>query len=91
MNSLDSAHLQSIIDDTYDQFIEAVAEGRGMTKEEVRVFADGRIFTGRQAKELHIIDELGDYHDALDIAARMVGIPTPPKTVKEEPRKRRGG
>ncbi len=90
MNALDSAHLQSIIDDTYDQFIEAVAEGRGMTKEEVRVFADGRIFTGRQAKELHIIDELGDYHDALDIAANMVGIPTPPKTVKEEPRKRTG-
>lgn len=90
MSALDSAHLQSIIDDTYDQFIEAVAEGRGMTKEEVRTFADGRIFTGRQAKELHIIDELGDYHDALDIAAEMVGLPTPPKTIKEEPRKRAG-
>ncbi len=90
MSPLDSAHLQSIIDDTYDQFVEAVAEGRGLTKDEVRSFADGRIFTGRQAKELHIIDELGDYHDALDIAAEMAGIPKPPKTVKEEPRRRAG-
>jgi len=90
MTPSDSAHLQSIIDDTYDQFVEAVAEGRGMTKDEVKVFADGRIFTGRQAKELHIIDELGDYHDALDIAAEMAGMAKPPKTVKEEPRKRTG-
>jgi protease-4 len=90
MNALDSAHLQSIIDDTYDQFVEAVAEGRDMTKDEVKAFADGRIFTGRQAKELGIIDELGDYHDALDIAADMADIPKPPKTVREEPRKRAG-
>lgn len=90
MNARDSAHLQSIIDDTYDQFVEAVAAGRGLTEDEVREFADGRIFTGRQAKELHIIDELGDYHDALDIAAGMVGIPKPPRTVKEEPRRRAG-
>lgn len=90
MSALDSVHLQSIIDDTYDQFVEAVAEGRGMTKDEVKTFADGRIFTGRQAKELGIIDELGDYHDALDIAADMAGIPKPPKTVREEPRKRAG-
>lgn len=88
MNQLDSAHLQALIDDTYDQFVEAVAQGRGMTKEEVKAFADGRIFTGRQAKELHLVDELGDYHDALDIAADMVGISKPPKTVKEEPRRR---
>ena len=90
MNPRDSAHLQSIIDDTYDQFVEAVATGRHMTKDEVKVFADGRIFTGRQAKNLHIVDELGDYHDALDIAADMVGISKPPKTVTEEPRKRTG-
>lgn len=90
MNALDSAHLQAIIDDTYDQFVEAVAEGRGMTKDEVKAFADGRIFTGRQAKKLNLVDELGDYHDALDIAADMVGLKKPAKTVKEEPRRRAG-
>lgn len=90
MTPLDSAHLQAIIDDTYDQFVTAVAEGRGMTVEQVKTFADGRIFTGRQAQELGIVDELGDMQDALDIAADMVGMDKPAKTVREEPRRRTG-
>jgi len=82
------AHLQSVIDDTYEQFVEVVAEGRGMEIEEVLPLADGRIFTGRQALEANLIDMLGDFDDALDVAAEMVGMDTPPKTVKEIPRRR---
>jgi protease-4 len=88
MSPADSVHLQSVIDDTYDQFVGVVAEGRGMEPDEVREFADGRIFTGRQALGLGLIDILGDYQDALDIAAAMAGMEPSPKTVREVERKR---
>jgi len=81
-------HLQSVIDDTYEQFIEAVALGRGMEIEEIRPLADGRIYTGRQALAVNLVDELGDFDDALDLAAEMVGMDIPPRTVKEVPRRR---
>lgn len=57
--------LQGLIDDSYDQFVNAVAAGRKMKVEEVKKVADGRIFTGRQAKKLGLVDELGSYQDAL--------------------------
>ncbi len=82
------AHLQSVIDDTYEQFVEAVARGRQMDPEEVRPLADGRVFTGRQAFQANLVDVLGDFDDALDIAAEMVGLDTPPKTIKETRRRR---
>ncbi|MBI3871822.1 MAG: signal peptide peptidase SppA [candidate division Zixibacteria bacterium] len=82
--------LQTVIDDTYDQFVHAVAEGRRLEPDTVKAFADGRIFTGRQAKNMHLVDVLGDYNDALDVAADMVGMQKPPKTVKEIPVRSRG-
>ncbi|HUU45008.1 MAG TPA: signal peptide peptidase SppA [Acidobacteriota bacterium] len=88
MSPADSAHLQSVIDDTYEQFVEVVADGRGLDPEEVRRFADGRIFTGRQALELNLVDVLGDYQDAIDIAAEMAGMEPSPRTVREVPRQR---
>jgi protease-4 len=90
MTTKESEALQFVIDDTYDQFVEAVATGRGLEKDSVKIFADGRIFTGRQAKEMKLVDELGDLQDALDIAARMVGLESPPKTIKIVPRRRAG-
>ena len=51
-------------------------------EDSVRVFADGRIFTGRQAMQLGLVDTLGDLQEALNIAAEMVGMDTPPKTVR---------
>jgi len=90
MTPKESEALQFVIDDTYDQFVEAVAKGRGLEKDSVKIFADGRIFTGRQAKELKLVDELGDLQDALDIAAGMVGLESPPKTIKIVPRRRTG-
>jgi protease IV len=57
--------LQSIIMDSYDQFVGAVAEGRKLDKEEVKKLADGRIYSGRQAFKAKLIDQLGNYDDAL--------------------------
>ena len=66
--------LQTLIDESYKQFTEAVAEGRNLPVEEVKRFADGRIFTGTQAKELGLVDEIGDEFVAREIAAKMVNI-----------------
>ncbi len=58
--------LQAMIADSYDQFITAVAKGRRMKVEDVKRLADGRIYTGRQAKKNGLVDQLGGYDDALD-------------------------
>jgi len=69
--------LQDMIDDVHDQFINDIAAGRGLQVEDVREIADGRILTGRQAKELELIDEFGNLYDAIDLAAEMAGIESP--------------
>lgn len=66
--------LQGVLDDVHDQFIQAVAEGRKMLPADVRKFADGRIFTGRQALSMGLVDELGNIEDAIKVAARLAGI-----------------
>ncbi len=73
--------LQSLLDDVYEQFIGAVAEGRHLDLETVRGFAEGRIFSGRQAQALKMVDELGGLEDAVEAAARMAGLPGKPKVV----------
>jgi protease-4 len=78
--------LQSVMDDVHHQFIQAVADGRSLELAEVELLADGRIFTGRQAKEARLVDELGDLDDAIHIAADIAGMEGEPKVV--EPRKR---
>ncbi|MGH7209681.1 MAG: signal peptide peptidase SppA [Nitrospiraceae bacterium] len=86
MSDEDRRILQSVMDDVHTQFIEAVAEGRSLDVSAVRPLADGRIFTGRQAKEIKLVDELGDLEDAIKLAAELAGIEGEPKVV--EPRKR---
>ncbi|BCR05419.1 multidrug transporter [Desulfuromonas versatilis] len=81
MSEADRAILQSLIDDVHAQFVSAVAEGRQMTTEEVAPLADGRIFTGRQALEQGLVDELGNLQDAIDVAARMAGIEGEPRVI----------
>ena len=78
--------LQSVMDDVHQQFIQAVADGRSMELSDVEPLADGRIYTGRQAKEARLVDELGDLDDAIHIAADIAGMEGEPKVV--EPRKR---
>lgn len=78
--------MQAVMDDVHKQFIEAVAEGRAMELAEAQALADGRIFTGRQAKEAKLVDELGNLDDAIQMAADAVGIEGEPKVV--EPRRR---
>ena len=66
--------LQTLIDDAYGQFVEAVAKGRNMTVEQVKPLADGRIYSGNQALALKLVDQLGDSVDATKLAAEMGGI-----------------
>ncbi len=74
--------LQKLIDDIHDQFIQAVAEGRGLSREQVESVADGRIFSGRQALDLGLVDQLGNLQDAIETAARMGGIEGKPQIVQ---------
>jgi protease-4 len=78
--------LQAVMDDVHRQFIEAVAEGRAIEFADAQALADGRIFTGRQAKDAKLVDELGDLEDAIQLAADVAGIEGEPKVV--EPRRR---
>lgn len=66
--------LQAMVDDIYEQFIYVVATGRNLDEQQVRQLADGRIYTGNQAKELGLVDELGNMYDAADGAASLAGI-----------------
>ena len=68
--------LQDIVGDSYDQFIEQVMKGREgkITRDELLKIADGRIISGRQALDLGLVDSLGNYYDALDIAAEKGGL-----------------
>jgi protease IV len=73
LNELDREEVQTISEDVYTQFIRDVAEGRGLKEEEVRKLAEGRIYTGRRAKELRLIDELGGFQDAVAKAWQLAG------------------
>ena len=75
----DSAMLQSVIDNTHQQFVRAVAEGRKLPIEDVRKIADGRILSGEQAKEQKLVDRLGTLQDAIEEAGRLAGISGDPE------------
>lgn len=81
MTEADRRILQSMIGDVHEQFIAAVAEGRGLDPVKVRELADGRIFTGRQARSVGLVDELGNLEDAIELAASLAGIDGEPNVV----------
>jgi protease-4 len=66
--------LQDLIDSSYGQFVEAVATGRGLEQDVVRRFADGRVFSGAQAQQLGLVDELGDEERARRLAMELAGL-----------------
>ncbi len=74
LSSDERALLQALIDSSYGQFVSVVAEGRKLTPESVRSFADGRVFSGEQAKQLGLVDELGDEEHARRLAARLADL-----------------
>ncbi len=76
--------LQSVLDDVHEQFIKAVSEARKMPVEVVRELADGRVFTGRQAIDAGLVDELGNLEDAINIAAKLAGITGEPHVVSKK-------
>jgi protease IV len=78
--------MQALLDDVHGQFIGAVAEGRKLTREDVVRFADGRVFSGVQAKELRMVDALGGLEDAVLAAGKLAGIPGTPSIL--QPRRR---
>ena len=78
--------LQALLDDVYSQFVDAVAEGRGLDRKEVLAFADGRIYSGQQAQALKMVDDLGGLEDAVEAAGKLANISGRPKLIY--PRKR---
>jgi len=66
--------LQALIADIQNQFVDAVAKGRKMPVEKVKKIADGRILSGKQAKRLGLVDQLGNFRDAVELAKKMAGI-----------------
>ncbi|MBI5788626.1 MAG: signal peptide peptidase SppA [Candidatus Schekmanbacteria bacterium] len=84
MTPEDLAVMQEMIDDVYDQFLQAVSEGRDMEIEQIKPLADGRIYSGRKAKELGLIDDLGNINEALEVTAQMAGITARPLVILEE-------
>jgi protease-4 len=73
--------LQALIDDVHEQFVEAVSGSRTLDKEKVKEIADGRIFTGRQAVGLKLVDELGDLDHAAEVAATLAQLDGKPELV----------
>ena len=74
MTGEERVYLQRVVDDVHQQFIDAVAQGRNITPKEVRKLADGRIFTGRQALELKMVDEMGGLEDVIVKLGESVGF-----------------
>ncbi|MEB3163173.1 MAG: signal peptide peptidase SppA [Prochlorothrix sp.] len=80
--------LQDLIDSSYSQFVQTVAQGRGLAEETVRSFADGRIFTGEQAQELGLVDRLGTEEEARRWLAELADLdPEKAETITFDPPK----
>ena len=73
-NAKEGELLQAYIDNGYELFITRCAEGRGMSKDSLMQYAEGRVWTGNQAKEIGLVDELGGIEDAIKIAADLANL-----------------
>lgn len=74
MTDVELSNIQSEVDEIYQDFLERVAEGRGMTTERVNMIARGRVWTGSDAIKIGLVDELGGLKDAINYAAKTAGI-----------------
>lgn len=87
MTPEERVYLQRVVDDVHQQFIDAVAKGRNISTKEAGKLADGRVFTGRQALELKMVDEMGGLEDVIVKLGEAAGIKGRPKVIWEEPQK----
>lgn len=87
MNAEQEKYFQGLMDEVHKQFVAVVKEARKLDDDEVIALADGRVFTGEQAVELGLVDTLGTYEEAIQIAATLCGIEGEPSIVKERERK----
>jgi protease-4 len=83
---VDKKFFDQLLADVYDQFVDVVVIERKMNRKRVLQYADGRVFTGRQALEWGFVDTLGTYEDAISIAGELGGIDGKPRVVKERER-----
>ncbi len=81
MTDKEKAYLQSLVDEMHGQFESAVAEGRDMAIKDVKVLATGKIYTGQTAKEIGLVDEIGNLWDAINKAGELGGIEGEPAVV----------
>ena len=80
----EQAYMQSLIDDMFGQFQQAVADGRGMKLEDVKAIANGKVWTGQEALSMKLIDNVGDFEAAVKDTAKSVGISGEPTLVHPE-------
>ncbi len=78
------ALLQAMLDEAYEDFIQAVVQGRGLAEDQVRAVADGRILSGRQAVRLGLADREGDLQEAVNLAAELAGLSGAPEEIRYE-------
>ena len=76
--------LNVLLDESYDQFVQIIVDGRGLDEAKVRELADGRIYSGKQAQEVGLVDELGNFSDAVAHAADLGGILEEPRIIEYE-------
>jgi protease-4 len=79
--------LEQVLGNVYEQFVDAISEGRGLERSEILPLADGRIFSGDQALEYGFVDKMGDLDDSIRLAGRMAGIEGRPYVVRKERRR----
>ena len=87
LTEAEKVYFQGLIDNMYNQFVSAVASSRNMDEARVRKLADGRVYTGQEAKKNGLVDELGTYQDALAAAAKLAGVSGEPRVVSPPKKK----
>jgi protease-4 len=80
--------LGTLLDDVHRQFIAAVATGRHMDEAKIQPLADGRVYSGEQALRLGLVDQLGNFQDAITLAAQKAGIAGEPQVIRAQQQKR---
>ncbi|MEK7243824.1 MAG: signal peptide peptidase SppA, partial [Thermodesulfobacteriota bacterium] len=87
MTAEERSLIQAIVDDIYDQFVRTIAENRKLPLQRIFELADGRIFSGRQARDLGLVDDLGGLQDAVLLAGKLTGIEGSPEIVNRMKKK----